>query len=412
MSRHIGCIATQNNLSILYKISETRSSFLIRNKMVKKGSKKAKKGKKKESIDLKEEISEVDKEYFQIIINDLQSQVAKLSERCKQLETHNTELQGDFRRLDEKSASVIAFLRRQLDEKCSQIVELQERLTGLAHARKSEGDAYEKRIADLQHTAKVNEEQLSAEIKLLNGKLNSLEEFRLQKNDLNAKFARQEEEMKQKDVEHENSLQEVERNFILSKNRLKKEMEEQLLSLSAKFQAATATRMAATTQRAVHENVALTAEVARLRADALFQRSLTQTQETKIAELKREVRTLKDLLELQTASAAKLRAERSSWARAKRDTSDSKTQTDVVGSDFDLARDPLGQVTIFMNLKLTQISISPGTGKFYRQDRQLKFLKLPLFVLNFRIISILTAKCRKKLYFYFPKFKLSLERSN
>ncbi|XP_065344656.1 cilia- and flagella-associated protein 157 [Cloeon dipterum] len=314
--------------------------------MVKKGSKKAKKGKKKESIDLKEEISEVDKEYFQIIINDLQSQVAKLSERCKQLETHNTELQGDFRRLDEKSASVIAFLRRQLDEKCSEIVELQERLTGLAHARKSEGDAYEKRIADLQHTAKVNEEQLSAEIKLLNGKLNSLEEFRLQKNDLNAKFARQEEEMKQKDVEHENSLQEVERNFILSKNRLKKEMEEQLLSLSAKFQAATATRMAATTQRAVHENVALTAEVARLRADALFQRSLTQTQETKIAEMKREVRTLKDLLELQTASAAKLRAERSSWARAKRDTSDSKTQTDVIGSDFDSAHDPLGQGSI------------------------------------------------------------------
>lgn len=45
--------------------------------MGKKGGKKAKKGKKKESEELKEEMSEVDKEYFQIIINDLQDQVAK-----------------------------------------------------------------------------------------------------------------------------------------------------------------------------------------------------------------------------------------------------------------------------------------------------------------------------------------------
>jgi hypothetical protein len=54
---------------------------------------------------------------------------------------------------------------------------------------------------------------------LLNGKLNSLEEFRLQKNDLNAKFAQQEVEMKEKDTDHESSLREVERKFIISKNR-------------------------------------------------------------------------------------------------------------------------------------------------------------------------------------------------
>lgn len=33
-------------------------------------------------------------------------------------------------------------------------------------AREAEGAAYEKRIADLQHKAQVNEEQLSAEIKV------------------------------------------------------------------------------------------------------------------------------------------------------------------------------------------------------------------------------------------------------
>jgi len=59
----------------------------------------------------------------------------RLAERCKQLETHNEQLQGDFRRLDEESADVIAYLRRQLDEKTSEIGELQERLTGLKQVK-------------------------------------------------------------------------------------------------------------------------------------------------------------------------------------------------------------------------------------------------------------------------------------
>lgn len=53
--------------------------------MGKKGGKKAKKGKKKESEELKEEMSEVDKEYFQIIITDLQDQVAKWEQKLQVL---------------------------------------------------------------------------------------------------------------------------------------------------------------------------------------------------------------------------------------------------------------------------------------------------------------------------------------
>lgn len=93
--------------------------------------------------------------------------------------------------------------------------------------------------------------------------------------------------------------------------RLKKDMEEQLMSLSEKFQEATATRMAATTQRAVHENIALSAEVARLRTDVLFQRSLNQTQEEKITALSREVKVLKELLEINAAiKKSKLRTKK------------------------------------------------------------------------------------------------------
>lgn len=108
-------------------------------------------------------------------------------------------------------------------------------------------------------------------------------------------------------------------------------MEEQLMSLSKKFQEATATRMAATTQRAVHENIALTAEVARLRTDVLFQRSLNQTQEEKITSLSREVKVLKELFDINAAIKK---------SRAKKEKRDSGMQTeyaDVGGKTDDAA---------------------------------------------------------------------------
>lgn len=121
--------------------------------------------------------------------------------------------------MDEDRADIIAFLRRQLEDKSSEIAELQERLAGLKQSRATEGAAYEARIAALQQGAKVAEEQLSSEIKLLQGKLNSLEEFRAQRDDLNAKFARQEQETKDREAAHQTALHHVERKFILSKDR-------------------------------------------------------------------------------------------------------------------------------------------------------------------------------------------------
>lgn len=63
--------------------------------MGKKGGKKAKKGKKKESEELKEEMTEVDKEYFQIIINDLQDQVAKWGAKNRVVELNLRHARAD-----------------------------------------------------------------------------------------------------------------------------------------------------------------------------------------------------------------------------------------------------------------------------------------------------------------------------
>lgn len=51
------------------------------------------------------------------------------------------------------------------------------------------------------------------------GKLNSLEEFRAQKEELTVKFASQEEKMAEQERRHEKNLYEHEKKFILEKNK-------------------------------------------------------------------------------------------------------------------------------------------------------------------------------------------------
>lgn len=52
------------------------------------------------------------------------------------------------------------------------------------------------------------------------GKLNVLDEFRVQKEELMSKFQMQEESQKQQEVKYQEMMRDMEKDFILKKNRL------------------------------------------------------------------------------------------------------------------------------------------------------------------------------------------------
>ena len=91
-----------------------------------------------------------------------------------------------------------------------------------------------------------------------------MEEFRMQRDELMAKFDSQDADLKEQQKKHKSTLYEMERKVILDKERLRKDVENKLLELSTEFSKTSEIRVAAHTQRLVRENIALNNEMDRM----------------------------------------------------------------------------------------------------------------------------------------------------
>uniref|UniRef100_A0A182SA93 Cilia- and flagella-associated protein 157 n=1 Tax=Anopheles maculatus TaxID=74869 RepID=A0A182SA93_9DIPT len=231
-------------------------------------------------------LSAVDRQFYEITINDLNQKLARLRTHNVKIEERNEELESRLKQIEEDRADVTAYLDRTLQEKVGTIVELEDKLSELSKVRDQENEECRKQINALDGKYKAMHEQLTSEIKLLTGKLNSMEEFRLQRDELMAKFDAQDSELKEQNKRHKSTLYEMERKVILDKDRLRKDVENKLLQLSTEFTKSSEIRVAAHTQRLVRENIALNNEMDRM----IYTQERMQKQFTELRKQNTELR--------------------------------------------------------------------------------------------------------------------------
>ncbi|XP_076823875.1 cilia- and flagella-associated protein 157-like [Clavelina lepadiformis] len=240
----------------------------------KKGGKKGKKGKKSAKDDdasasgekggSTKELNELSKEYFLIQVKDLEQRLARYQKKCDELSISNTEYEEKHKQLVQDRKEIVDFLKKSLEQRQDEISDLHDRLLGLQQAKDAEKESYENQLSHLKREFQEVRDQLTSENMILGGKLSSLEEFKVQKEDLMKKFADMEEKLQTQEKNHQEIIYNLEKKAVVGKDRLKKEMVLRVNTVAAEFRKVSNKQMADTTKRNIRENVSINAQLAKM----------------------------------------------------------------------------------------------------------------------------------------------------
>ncbi|XP_075691255.1 cilia- and flagella-associated protein 157 isoform X2 [Rhinoderma darwinii] len=228
-------------------------------------------GKKEKAVEKTkaEPVSEESKEYYQLQIRDLEGRLDRYQKKWDEICAKEIFFQAQFEQLSSDKKEIVSFLKRTLNQRVDEIADLNDQVSGLQQAKDTEKEAYETQLSQMRHEFQETKDRLTSENMLLAGRLASLEEFRVQKEDLMAKFAALEEKLRKQEEEHKDLMYKLEKKAVLDKDRLKKEMVQKVNTVAAEFRRVSNDQMAETTKRAIRENAAISSQLAKMSEKSL-----------------------------------------------------------------------------------------------------------------------------------------------
>ncbi|XP_038638130.1 cilia- and flagella-associated protein 157 [Scyliorhinus canicula] len=211
-----------------------------------------------------EPLTVIERELYMIQIKDLEGTLAKYQERLDELEVTKLDTAEKQEQLGKDLHDVIAYLKKGLNQKIDEIADLNDKLIGLKQAKDNEKDAYETQLTHLHQEFQETKDQLTSENMILAGKLDALEEFRVQKEEFMARFAGLEEQLRNQEHEHNEIIYDLERRAVVDKDRLKKEMVSRVNAVAAEFRRISKKQVAETTKRAIRENASISNQLGKV----------------------------------------------------------------------------------------------------------------------------------------------------
>ncbi|XP_054853160.1 cilia- and flagella-associated protein 157 [Eublepharis macularius] len=235
---------------------------------------KKKPGRKKEEAPKEPEIDddivpEHSREFYLIQIRDLEGRLAKYQKKWDEMQVSEDLFRKEYDKIVRDNKEIVAFLKKTLNQRVDEIAELTVQLQNLQIAKDTEKDAFEAQLVQLRHEFQETKDQLTLENMTLSGKLASLEEFRVQKDEIMGKFADLEDQLKKQEADHKEYVYNLEKKAVLDKERLKKEMLHRVNVVASEFRKVSDSQMAETTKRAIRENAIISLQLTKITDQSL-----------------------------------------------------------------------------------------------------------------------------------------------
>ncbi|KAL8174692.1 UNVERIFIED_CONTAM: hypothetical protein K2H54_051462 [Gekko kuhli] len=233
-----------------------------------------KKGRKKEEAPKEPEVDddivpEHSREFYLIQIRDLEGRLARYQQKWDELQVSEDLFRTEYDKIVRDNKEIVAFLKKTLNQRVDEIADLSEQLQNLQFAKDTEKDAFEAQLVQMRHEFQETKDQLTSENMVLSGKLASLEEFRVQKEELMARFADMEEQLKKQEAGHKDYVYNLEKKAVLDKERLKKEMLHRVNVVASEFRKVSNSQMAETTKRTIRENATISLQLTKITDQSL-----------------------------------------------------------------------------------------------------------------------------------------------
>ena len=91
----------------------------------------------------------------------------RYQQKCDELEVANGEFKSRYDQMGTDRKEIVAFLKKQLEQRQDEIADLNDRLVGLQQAKDTEKDAYEAQLAQLRNEFQETKDQLTSENMIL-----------------------------------------------------------------------------------------------------------------------------------------------------------------------------------------------------------------------------------------------------
>ncbi|XP_003385936.1 PREDICTED: cilia- and flagella-associated protein 157-like [Amphimedon queenslandica] len=211
-----------------------------------------------------EPLSELSKEFYLIQIRDLEERVARYQLKCDHLQTTNETLQKKLTQQLEDQEHIIALLNKKIQEQTEQFAELDDQLVALRHEKETERERLMSEISAIREEAQDRLDQLTAENTVLHATLDSLEEFKVNKEKLESELKSKQERIEELKKEFDEKIYSLEKQAVLDKDRLRKEMVSKVNSVASEFRKVSDLQMADTTKRTIQENMSIGRQLHRM----------------------------------------------------------------------------------------------------------------------------------------------------